>query len=206
MSIFDRLRPQQGDSEAQNTAPVPEILMNPAALNEQAPESYKVQFSTTAGDFTIEVTRAWAPHGADRFYNLVKNNFWAGAAFFRYVPGFIVQWGIPADPRAAAKWRAANIPDDKYSQTNAAGTVTFATAGPMTRTTQMFINLRDNAFLDSQGFTPMGAVVAGMDVVARLYSGYGEKPDQGRIQQEGKPYLDKNFPKLDTIKSTTILP
>jgi peptidyl-prolyl cis-trans isomerase A (cyclophilin A) len=179
--------------------------MNPAALNEPAPAIYRVKFATTAGDFGVEVSRAWAPLGADRFYNLVKNNFFTDVAFFRYVPGFIVQWGIPADPKVASAWCSAKIPDDSWKKSNSRGTITFATGGPFTRTTQVFINLKDNSFLDSQGFTPFGAVTEGMDVVQRLYSGYGEKPDQSSIQKQGKAYLDKKFPKLDTIKSATIL-
>ncbi|MGD0500317.1 MAG: peptidylprolyl isomerase [Bryobacteraceae bacterium] len=198
-----------GGATPESTAPGPNsessALMNPAALNEPAPAIYRAKFATTAGDFTVEVTRAWAPLGADRFYNLVKNDFFTDAAFFRYVPGFIVQWGIPADPKVAAAWRSAHISDDPFNKSNARGTVTFATAGPFTRTTQLFINLRDNSSLDPQGFTPFGAVIDGMDVVQRLYSGYGEKPDQASIQNQGKAYLDKKFPKLDTIKSATIL-
>ena len=189
---------------AQTPAP-PAALMNPAALKEQAPEKFNVKFATSAGEFTIEVNRSWSPLGADRFYNLVKNNFFDQAAFFRYVPNFIVQWGIPADPKVAAVWQKASIPDDKHKNSNSTGTIVFATAGPNTRTTQLFINLNDNAGLDAQGFTPFGRVSSGMNVVTKLYSGYGENPDQGRIRSEGKAYLDKSFPKLDTIKSTTIV-
>jgi peptidyl-prolyl cis-trans isomerase A (cyclophilin A) len=188
---------------AQTPAP-PASLMNPAALKAKAPETYSVKFTTSSGDFTVEVTRAWSPRGADRFYNLSKNHFFDGAAFFRYMPNFIVQWGIPANPKVAAVWQNANIPDDPKKVSNTAGTVTFATAGPNTRTTQIFINLKDNPGLDSQGFTPFGKVTEGMDVVKKLYSGYGETPDQGRIQAQGKTYLEKSFPKLDTIKSTTV--
>ncbi len=208
MSLFSKFqgsKPPERESAAAGSEAVPAALLDPASLNEQAPETFKAKFETTAGDFVIEVTRAWAPLGADRFYNLVKNNYFAESAFFRYVPGFIVQWGIHADPRVAAAWRSANIGDDRSGQSNAVGTVTFATAGPFTRTTQLFVNLKDNKFLDPQGFTPFGAVVEGMDVVQRLYSGYGEKPDQGALQRQGKAYLLQKFPKLDTIKATTIL-
>ncbi len=182
-------------------------LMNPASLKEQAPATYKVKITTTKGDIIVDVTRDWSPRGADRFYNLVKNGFFDGAAFFRYVPNFIVQFGIPADPKVAAAWRNARIPDDpvKKANTNAKGTVVFATSGPNTRTTQLFINLNDNTPLDAQGFTAFGKVTQGMDIVNKLYSGYGESPDQTRIQMQGKEYLDKSFPKLDTIKSTTIV-
>jgi peptidyl-prolyl cis-trans isomerase A (cyclophilin A) len=181
-------------------------LMNPSALKAQAPEVYTVNFSTTKGDFVVEVHRSWAPRGADRFYNLVKNGFFNDAAFFRYVPNFIVQFGIPADPKVARVWYSANIPDDPVKQNNTPGTLVFATAGPNTRTTQLFINLNDNTqSLNPQGFAPFGKVVKGMDVIQKLYSAYGERPDQGRIQNEGKAYLDKNFPKLDSIKGATVL-
>lgn len=179
--------------------------MNPASLTAQAPDLFKVNFATTKGDFVVEVHRAWAPHGADRFYNLVKAGFFTDAAFFRYVPGFIVQFGIPADPRVARVWYSARIPDDPVKQGNTTGTVVFATAGPNTRTTQLFVNLNDNAGLDRQGFAAFGKVVQGMNVVQKMYSGYAEKPEQGRIQNEGKAYLEKNFPKLDSVKSATVI-
>jgi len=178
--------------------------MHPSTLKAQAPDLYRVKFTTTHGDFVVEVHRAWAPIGADRFYNLVVNNFFTDAAFFRYVPGFIVQFGIPAKPEIARVWYNANIKDDPVKQGNTRGTLVFATAGPNTRTTQFFVNFADNTPLDGQGFAAFGSVVSGMGVVEGLYSGYGEKPDQGRIQNEGKAYLDKNFPKLDSIKSATI--
>jgi len=180
-------------------------LMNPSTLNAQAPDVYRVKFTTTHGDFVVEVHRAWAPVGADRFYNLVVNNFFNGAAFFRYVPGFIVQFGLPANPAIGRVWQSANIKDDPVKQSNHRGTLTFATAGPGTRTTQLFINLNDNGPLDGQGFAPFGTVVSGMNVVEGLYSGYGEKPDQGRITAQGKAYIDQSFPKLDSIKSATIV-
>ena len=180
-------------------------LLQPASLNEKAPDVYAVKFTTTKGDFVVTVTRAWAPLGADRFYNLVKHQFFTDAAFFRVVPGFIVQFGISANPQVARAWQNATIKDDKVTQSNKAGTVTFATAGPNTRTTQLFINFGNNTFLDSQGFSPFGQVTEGMDVVQKIYSGYGESPDQGLIQSQGKAYLDKNFPKLDTIKSAVIV-
>ena len=186
-------------------------LLNPASLNQKAPETYKARFVTTAGPFVVEVTRAWAPLGADRFYNLVKYDYFTGASFFRVLPNFVVQFGISAKPAVSAAWQRANIPDDPVTQSNKRGTLTFATAGPNTRTTQIFINLGDNAALDQQGFSPFGQVVEGMDVVDKLYSGYGEGapqgngPDQQRVQTEGKAYLDKNFPKLDSIKSASIV-
>ncbi len=179
-------------------------LLHPATLKAQAPETYDVVFSTTAGDFTVHVTRAWAPLGADRFYNLVKHGFFDGEAFFRIVPGFIVQWGLSAHPQVNAAWQTATIKDDPVKQSNTAGTITFATAGPNTRTTQLFINFGNNAGLDRQGFSPFGTVTDGMDVVQKLYGGYGEQPDQGEITSKGKTYLEARFPKLDTIKSTKI--
>ncbi len=185
-------------------------LGNPAALNEQAPATYKAKFDTSKGVFVIEVHRYWAPNGADRFYNLVKNGFYDNARFFRVVSGFMVQFGINADPKLSALWREARIKDDAVRQSNKRGLITFATAGPNTRTTQVFINFGDNTGLDRQGFAPFGQVVAAMNVVDALYSGYGEGapsgqgPDQGRIQQEGNAYLVKEFGKLDYIKKATI--
>jgi len=185
-------------------------------LKAKAPDTFKVKFVTTHGDFTVEVHRDWSPLGADRFFNLVKNKFFTDAAFFRFVPNFVVQFGIPAKPEVSEAWLGARFPDDpmKPGVSNKAGTLVFATAGANTRTTQLFINLKDNgASLDSQHFTPFGEVVDGMDVVKGLYSGYGDLPDFGghapppeAISKQGKPYLDKNFPKLDSIKSATILP
>ena len=178
----------------------------------KAPATYQVKFTTTKGDFVISVTRAWAPLGADRFYNLVKHGFYTDAHFFRVIPGFVVQFGLNADPQVSRVWRAANIKDDSVTQSNKPGTVTFATAGRDTRTTQVFINLGNNGGLDSQGFAPFGQVTDGMDVVKKLHSGYGEGapngrgPDQGAITTQGKEYLDKNFPKLDSIKTATIVP
>jgi peptidyl-prolyl cis-trans isomerase A (cyclophilin A) len=185
-----------------------EDAMNPAS--EQAPEVYRARFDTTKGSFTVEVTRAWAPLGADRFYALVKNGFFDGARFFRVLPGFVVQFGIPGDPALARKWREARIADDPVTQSNTPGAVTFATAGPNTRTTQIFINLGNNGGLDRMGFAPFGRVTEGMEIVGQLYSGYGEGaphgrgPDQGRIQGEGNAYLERDFPKLDHISKAEI--
>ena len=181
-------------------------LLTPASLHAKAPEVYKAQFTTTRGDFVVEVHRASAPLGADRFYNLVKNGYFTNAAFFRVVPGFIVQFGLNANPAVNKVWMNANIKDDPVMGTNKRGTVVFATAGPNTRTTQLFINFGDNAALDRQGFAPFGTVTEGMDVVDKIYPGYGERPDQQRITEEGKAYLDKSFPMLDSIKAAKILP
>jgi len=180
-------------------------LLHPATLTAKAPDVFSVQFTTTKGDFVVEVTRAWAPLGADRFYNLVKHGFFTDAAFFRVVPGFIVQFGLSADPAVNKVWHSANIKDDSATQSNRPGTITFATAGPNTRTTQLFINFGNNAPLDRQGFSPFGRVTSGMDVVQKLYAGYGERPDQGSITSQGKAYLDKNFPNIDSIQSAKIV-
>lgn len=187
-------------------------LLNPSSLKLQAPAVFDAKFVTTKGEFVIEVTRSWSPHGADRFYNLVKYHYFDNASFFRVVPGFVVQFGISARPDVSRAWRNANIQDDPVMQTNSRGTVTFATAGPNTRTTQIFINLGENAALDNQGFSPFGKVVSGMEIVDSLYSEYGDGPpsghgpDQDLIQSQGKPYLDRVFPQLDSIKSTIVVP
>lgn len=180
-------------------------LLHPETLHAKAPEKFDVKFETTRGDFVVQVDRAWAPLGADRFYNLVKHGYFTSAAFFRVVPGFIVQFGLSADPAVNRAWRNANIKDDSVTQSNKRGTITFATAGPNTRTTQLFINFANNGGLDRQGFAPFGSVVSGMDVVDKIYSGYGEQPDQGAITSQGAAYLQKSFPNLDTIKSATIV-
>lgn len=179
-------------------------LLNPAALKAKAPELFKAKFTTTKGDFVVEVHRAWAPVGADRFYNLVKNGFFSDAAFFRVMPGFIVQFGLGPSPAINKAWERAKIPDDPVKETNRKGYLTFATAGPNTRTTQLFINLGDNAGLDPQGFAPFGMVVEGMDVVEKINPEYREQPAQDRITNEGKPYLEKSFPNIDYIKSAQI--
>jgi peptidyl-prolyl cis-trans isomerase A (cyclophilin A) len=180
-------------------------LINPATLNAKAPDTFDAKFTTTKGDFVIHVTRSWAPVGADRFYNLVRGGFFTDAGFFRVVPGFMVQFGISARPEVARVWEAAKLKDDPVTQSNKRGAITFATAGPNTRTTQLFINFGNNTFLDGQGFAPFGEVKEGMDVVDKIYSGYGEQPNQGRIQAEGKAYLDRSFPNLDRIRSATIV-
>jgi peptidyl-prolyl cis-trans isomerase A (cyclophilin A) len=196
-------------AEDTNAAPA---YADPSKLTAKAPETFKAQFDTTKGKFVIEVTRSLAPNGADRFYNLVKSGYFTDVAFFRVVPGFMVQFGINGDPAISAKWRDANIPDDPVKASNTPGTITFATAGPNTRTTQLFINYGNNTFLDGQGFAPFGKVISGMDVVNKIYGGYGDGPpggngpNQGEIQMEGNAYLKKDFPNLDYIKSATILP
>ena len=181
-------------------------LLNPGSLKARAPEVYKVKFTTTKGDVIVQVNRVWAPLGADRFYNLVRGGFYKDAAFFRIVPRFVAQFGIPARPDVAAVWEKAKILDDRVTQSNKRGTLTFATAGPNTRTTQIFINYSDNTSLDTQGFAPFGTVVEGMDLVDKFFAGYGESPDQGRITMQGKAYLDKSFPNLDRIVNAVVMP
>jgi peptidyl-prolyl cis-trans isomerase A (cyclophilin A) len=196
-----------GPAQEQDTAQsYREILMNPEELNEKAPNTFQVLFDTSKGEFTVEVTRAWAPQGADRFYNLVANGYYDECRFFRVVKGFMVQFGINGDPQINAAWRAARIEDDRGKESNKRAYITFAHAGPNTRTSQLFINYADNTFLDAQGFPPFGQVVQGMDVVDSINDEYGEKPDQRRIQLEGNAYLNQTFPNLDFIKTAIIVP
>jgi peptidyl-prolyl cis-trans isomerase A (cyclophilin A) len=200
--------------EAETPPPTPEAqqavspLLNPSGpeMTQTAPATYRARFETSKGDFVIEVTREWAPNGADRFYNLVRNGFYDEARFFRVIQGFMAQFGINADPQVSARWRGASIPDDAVKQSNLRGYVTFAMAGPNTRTTQMFINFGDNSRLDAQNFSPIGRVVQGMEVVDQVHSGYGEQPNQGRIQMQGNAYLTQAFPNLDYIKKASIEP
>ena len=200
------------------TAPSPaaktydRALLRPALLKDKAPETYQVKFETSKGDFIVSVTRAWAPLGADRFYDLAKHHFFDNESFFRVLKGFVAQFGISAYPPVNAVWEKATIKDDPVTESNKKYFLTFATAGPNTRTTQLFINLADNPRLDTMGFAPFAQVTDGMNVVDTLYADYGEGapggsgPNQDEIQKQGKPYLDKNFPKLDYIKTTTLTP
>ena len=184
-------------------------LLRAANLKEKAPETFQVKFVTTRGDFVVTVNRAWAPIGADRFYNLVKHHYYDNASFFRVVPSFVVQFGISAYPPVTAAWENANLQDEPVTQSNKRGYLTYAkTSMPNTRSTQIFINLKDNAGLDRQGFSPFGYVEApGMKVVDMLYDQYGDSggPDQDQISKLGKPYLDKGWPKLDSIKTATLM-
>jgi peptidyl-prolyl cis-trans isomerase A (cyclophilin A) len=188
-------------------------LLAPEKAAEKAPDVYKARFSTTKGDFVVEVNRAWAPNGADRFYSLVKVGYFNDVAFFRAIQGFMVQFGIHGRPEVSARWREARIPDDPaVGQSNARGMVTFATAGPNTRTTQIFINYGNNAMLDGMGFTPFGKVLSGMEALDALHKGYGDGPpqgigpDQGRFQAQGNAYLKAEYPQLDYIKTATLEP
>ncbi|MEI6666717.1 MAG: peptidylprolyl isomerase [Acidobacteriota bacterium] len=186
-------------------------LKTPAALSETAPGVFNATFETSAGSFVVEVHRDWAPLGADRFYNLVKNGFYDDCRFFRVITGFMVQFGINGDPAVSAVWRSAQIGVDPVTQSNMRGFISYAMGGaPTTRTTQVFINFGDNANLDAMGFAPFGKIASGMEVVEKIYAEYGEGapngrgPDQGRVQMEGNTYLTAEFPKLDYIKKATI--
>ncbi|GAB5442478.1 MAG: peptidylprolyl isomerase [Fuerstiella sp.] len=176
-----------------------------ASSADQAPDKFRVKFETSAGDFVLEVVRKWAPKGADRFYELVQKDFYKDARFFRVVPNFVVQWGINGDPEVQAKWREAKIADDPVVASNLRGYITFATAGPGTRTTQLFINLVDNQRLDEMGFAPFGRVVEGMEVVDKITAEYGGAPSQDAIQAQGNAYLKENFPNMDYIKSVKVV-
>jgi peptidyl-prolyl cis-trans isomerase A (cyclophilin A) len=199
-----------------------EVIADPSheKMNLTAPDSFKALFKTTQGEFTVEVDRSWAPNGADRFYSLVKNGYYDGTRFFRVVEDFVVQWGIHGNPEVNAAWydpknkEAVNLKDDKRKKSNTVGTVVFANAGPNTRSTQLFINLSDNTRLDDEVamrgsiFAPFGKIDAeGMKVVKKLYSDYGEPPRQlqGLLAEKGNAILDEYFPKMDAIKSATIV-
>jgi peptidyl-prolyl cis-trans isomerase A (cyclophilin A) len=187
-------------------------LLHPETLKAKAPAEYEVKFVTTQGEFTVKVTRAWAPNGADRFFNLVSHHFYDGGAFFRVLPGFMAQFGLSAYPEVSKVWETATIKDDPVTQSNHRGYVSFATAGPNTRTTQLFINYGNNQGLDKSGFAAFAMVTDGMEVVDKLYNGYGEGapdghgPRQDLIGSGGRAYLEKGFPKLDIIRSATLVP
>ncbi|HSR70435.1 MAG TPA: peptidylprolyl isomerase [Acidobacteriota bacterium] len=186
-------------------------LRNPSQADQEAPQRFTARVETTQGDFKIDVHRQWAPRGADRFYNLIKIGFFEDIALFRVISGFMAQFGIHGDPSVSSAWRDARIKDDPVKKSNTRGRISFATSGPNSRTTQLFINFGDNSGLDGQGFAPFGEVSEGMRVVDSIYKGYGEGaphgagPDQMRIQSRGNPYLKKDFPKLDYIKKVEIV-
>jgi peptidyl-prolyl cis-trans isomerase A (cyclophilin A) len=192
-------------------AAVPAPLPPSAPPEAPSPDSFRVKFATTKGDFTVQVHRAWAPKGADRFYRLVTEGYFKDVRFFRVLPGFMAQFGLSGNPALNAKFDTLRIADDPVTQSNKRGMLTFATAGPNTRSNQFFINYGDNASLDVQGFAPIGRVVDGMKVVDAVYSGYGEGapngtgPSQDLIVTKGNEYLQRAFPKLDYIKSATIV-
>ena len=196
-------------AQAKQSAPVDRaaLLRNPAALKEKAPESFKVKFDTTKGSIVVEVHRDWAPLGADRLYNLVKAGFFDGERFYRVVPNFMVQWGFNGEPSVTAIWANVKLKDDPVKQSNKRGYITFAnTGGPDSRGTNVFINYKDNAFLDSQLFAPFGEVVEGMDVAEKIDAEYKELPNQASIRNQGNAYLSKTFPKMDYIKTATLEP
>jgi peptidyl-prolyl cis-trans isomerase A (cyclophilin A) len=194
------------ETETTASSSGPASLLEPSTLTENAPATNDDVFTTTKGTFKVEVTRDWAPLGADRFYNLVKAKYFDGVRFFRVVPGFVVQFGIHPDPKIAKAWQAATIQDDPVKKSNVTGTLTFATAGPGTRTTQIFINLADNASLDTQGFEPFAKVTSGQDTIAKLYNKYREEPTnaQQQMTEQGDAFIKQNFPKLDRILTARI--
>ena len=196
---------------AASCAPGSSALVNPPqeALAKQAPDSFKVVFETSKGRFTIQAFRAWAPVGVDRFYFLANNKYFDGNKFFRVLPNFIVQWGIHGDPKVASAWQPRTLQDEPVKLSNQVSFVSYAMGGPNSRTTQIFINKRDNSRLDSLGFAPFGRVIDGMHVVEQLYPGYGDgrgAPDQGQLRREGNGYLDRWFPKLDSVVHARVVP
>jgi len=178
--------------------------VDPSKWTKQSPASYKARFETTAGPFTVEVQREWSPLGADRFYNLVQSGYFNEARFFRVVPGFVVQFGLNADPAITAAWKSQNLQDDPVRRSNGRGFLSFATSGPNTRTTQLFINLGDNVRLDQMGFSPFGLVTEGMEAVDKITAEYAESPQQPEIEQKGEAYLQQAFPKLDKVTKASI--
>jgi peptidyl-prolyl cis-trans isomerase A (cyclophilin A) len=208
-----RAEPAAKEAPATDKAPAAAALADPSKLVEKAPASFKVKFATTKGDITLQLQRDLSPNGADRFYNLVKAGYFTDIAFFRVIPGFMGQFGIHGDPVISAAWRGANIQDDPVKGSNVRGSICFAKSGaPNSRSTQFFISLGDNSRLDADGFSPFGKVIEGMDIVDKINGEYGEGapsgrgPAQGRVQGEGNKYLKAEFPRLDYIKSASILP
>jgi peptidyl-prolyl cis-trans isomerase A (cyclophilin A) len=173
------------------------------AVAQQAPDSFLVALATSRGSVVIAVHRDWAPRGVDRLYQLIHARFYDEARFFRVIPRFVAQFGLPADPRRRQPW-SQSIPDDPVRRPNVHGTLTFATAGPNTRTTQLFISLADNRRLDALGFAPIGRVIKGLAIVDSLYGRYGEAPSQDEIERQGNAYLTSAFPKLDYIRTARV--
>jgi len=208
-----RLKKVQAEEKTlQEKKTVPEAAAAPATTEkeetmwpESSPDTFKVKFECSNGAFTLECQKVWAPLGVQRFYELVREGFYDNSAFFRVVPGFVVQFGLAADPKETAKWRNQRLQDDPVKESNLPGYVTFATSGPNSRTTQLFINTGRNVNLDRMGFAPFGKVIEGMDVVEGINAEYGERPNQGMITQEGNAYLLKNFPNITLIKKATLL-
>ena len=193
--------------------PVRGVLRDPANAfwTAHAPESFRATVETTKGTIVVEVRRDWSPLGADRFYNLARTGFFDDSRFFRVLPGYIAQFGIPGDPAVTAVWKDRTFPDDTVRQSNTRGTIAFAMTGPRTRTTQLYISRKDNPQLDAQGFSPIGRVVEGIDVVDALYDGYGENAGGGvragrqqRMLSEGNAHLDRDYPLLDRLIRVTV--
>jgi peptidyl-prolyl cis-trans isomerase A (cyclophilin A) len=199
------------DSAAKAEPDVAPALLDPDSATAEAPAEYKVEVTTKKGKFVLAIHREWAPLGADRFYNLVKIGYYDDLAFFRVVDGFMVQFGMHANPKVTKAWKPARIADDPPTQKNKKGTISFANSGKNTRTTQVFINFNDNTPLDSMGFAPFGEVVEGMNIVERLHKGYGDGPpsgsgpDQREIERNGNEYLKRRFPELDYIQTARVL-
>ena len=205
--------PDPGQGEADESAARSQTaLLRPEQFQEEAPDRFRAAFETTKGSFVVEVTRAWAPHGADRFFNLVQSGFYDDARFFRVVDDFMVSWGIHAHPQITAAWERRSILDDDVVESNTRGRIAFAHHGLNTRTTTVFVNYRDNPAMDAEGFAPFGEVVEGMEVLEQLHAGYGDAPPRGEgplqehIRQYGNAYLDRDFPSLDGIVRATIQP
>ena len=203
--------PAQEPAPAEQAVPADSPLLTPANLTETAPETYQVRFETSAGPIVVQVNRAWSPNGADRFYNLVKNGYYDDTRFYRVVEGFMAQFGLKGVPAIDQAWRDAKFPDDPFTQSNRRGTITFAHAGTDTRTTQVFFNFKDNTHLDESGFTPFGEVVEGLDVMDKIYAGYGELPpagngpDYAKAWVQGNKYLDENFPEMSKVNTATLV-
>ena len=185
-------------------APAAAPAADAAEWPETAPDVFKVTFDTSKGPFVVEAHKEWAPLGVQRFYDLVRQGIFNDAYFFRVVPGFVVQFGIPGDPALAAKWQNNRIQDDPVKHSNKPGTLTFATSGPNSRTSQLFINYGNNANLDGMGFAAFGEVIQGKDIVKAITAEYGERPNQGMIQAQGNAYLKQAFPRMDYIKTATL--
>jgi peptidyl-prolyl cis-trans isomerase A (cyclophilin A) len=200
------------DERDDHAVPADSVLLDPEAqaFMASAPDTFHARFETNRGDFVVEVISEWAPNGADRFYALVRNGFYDGVRFFRAIDGFMVQFGLHGDPNVTEAWSGEQIMDDPVRETNRRGHVSFAMSGADTRTTQIFINLADNPQLDGMGFSPIGRVIDGMDVVDQIHTGYGEGaprgrgPDQTRIRAEGNAYLIRDFPELDFVERATV--
>ena len=202
----EKMDPAAAKAEAKADKKADEKASDETPGAESSMKSFEVKFETTKGDFVVAVDPDLAPLGAAQFKEIVTSGAYKDARFFRVVPGFVVQWGIPGDPKLAALWDKKTIKDEPVKASNVKGTITYAKSGlPNSRSSQVFINLGNNSNLDGMGFSPFGKVVEGMDVIESITSEYGESPDQFRIESEGNAYLEKSFPNLDYIKSATVI-